>query len=78
MNKAIQEALKDYNWDVPDADSPKVRRTRKFNANEESVPSIFKDLVAIPDVRPVAFQCMRAPERSEAFSKAIGQLFHKA
>jgi len=40
--------------------------------------SIFKDLVAVPDVRPIVFQCMRAPERSEAFSQAIGQLFHKA
>ena len=45
---------------------------------QELFNSIFKDLVAIPDVRPVVFQCMRAPERSEAFSKAIGQLFHKA
>lgn len=40
--------------------------------------STFKDLVAVPVVRPIVFQCMRAPDRSEAFSKAIGQLFHKA
>lgn len=39
---------------------------------------IFKDLVAIPALRPVVFQCMRAPERSEALSKAIGHLFHQA
>ncbi len=37
--------------------------------------SIFKDLVAIPALRPIVFQCMRAPERSEVLSKAIGQLF---
>jgi len=40
--------------------------------------SIFKDLVAIPVLRPIVFQCMRAPERSEALSKAIGHLFHPA
>jgi len=38
--------------------------------------SIFKDLVSIPAIRPIVFQCMRAPERSAALSKAIGQLFH--
>ncbi len=40
--------------------------------------SIFKDLVAIPILRPVVFQCMRAPERSTALSHAIGQLFNQA
>lgn len=39
--------------------------------------SIFKDLVAIPTIRPVVFQCMRAPERSTALSQAIGQLFNQ-
>ena len=39
--------------------------------------SIFKDLVAIPLIRPVVFQCMRAPERSNALSQAIGQLFNQ-
>ncbi|MDX2368100.1 MAG: DUF3549 family protein [Colwellia sp.] len=38
--------------------------------------SIFKDLVSIPAIRPIVFQCMRAPERSAALSKAIGQLFN--
>ncbi len=38
--------------------------------------SIFKDLVSIPAIRPVVFQCIRAPERSTALSKAIGQLFN--
>jgi len=38
--------------------------------------SIFKDLVAIPAMRPIVFQCMRAPERSNALSQAIGQLFN--
>ncbi len=40
--------------------------------------SIFKDLVAIPIIRPIVFQCMRAPERSNALSQAIGQLFNQA
>ncbi|WP_206484086.1 DUF3549 family protein [Thalassotalea sp. G2M2-11] len=43
--------------------------------DEALFPAIFKDLVAIPTVRPLLFQCMRAPQRSEALSKAIGLLF---
>lgn len=39
--------------------------------------SIFKDLVAIPTLRPIVFQCMRSPERSPALAKAIGQLFNQ-
>jgi len=38
--------------------------------------SVFKDLVSIPAIRPIVFQCMRAPERSTELSKAIGQLFN--
>jgi hypothetical protein len=38
--------------------------------------SVFKDLVSIPVIRPIIFQCMRAPERSAELSKAIGQLFN--
>jgi hypothetical protein len=38
--------------------------------------SVFKDLVSIPAIRPIVFQCMRAPQRSAALSKAIGQLFN--
>jgi hypothetical protein len=38
--------------------------------------SIFKDLVTIPAIRPIVFQCMRSPDRSPALSKAIGQLFN--
>jgi len=38
--------------------------------------SVFKDLVAIPALRHIVFQCMRSPERSESLSKAIGRLFH--
>ena len=37
--------------------------------------SIFKDLVAIPAVRPIAFQCIRAQDRSTALAQAIGKLF---
>ncbi len=36
---------------------------------------IFKDLVAIPAVRPIAFQCIRAQDRSTALAQAIGKLF---
>lgn len=38
---------------------------------------IFKDLVAIPTIRPIVFQCMRSPQRSSALAQAIGQLFNK-
>ena len=38
--------------------------------------SIFKDLVAIPSIRPIVFQCMRSPKRSTALAQAIGQLFN--
>jgi hypothetical protein len=39
--------------------------------------AIFKDLVAIPTLRPLIFQCMRAPNRSDELSKAIGMLFQR-
>jgi len=39
--------------------------------------SVFKDLVAIPVIRPIVFECMRAPERSSELSQAIGQLFNQ-
>jgi hypothetical protein len=38
--------------------------------------SIFKDLVSIPSIRPIVFECMRSPERSNELSHAIGQLFN--
>jgi len=38
--------------------------------------SIFKDLVAIPTLRPIVFECMRSSDRSNALSQAIGQLFN--
>lgn len=37
--------------------------------------AIFKDLVAIPAIRPNIFQCMRAPKRSNELAQAIGMLF---
>ena len=37
--------------------------------------SIFKDLVTIPSIRPIAFQCIRSEHRSPALAQAIGQLF---
>lgn len=39
-------------------------------------PPLFKDLVAIPTIRPQLFNCMRDPQRSEALAKAIGALFN--
>ncbi|KGJ96247.1 DUF3549 family protein [Colwellia psychrerythraea] len=37
--------------------------------------SIFKDLVSIPLIRPIAFACIRSANRSPALAEAIGQLF---
>lgn len=45
---------------------------------QQLFPSIFKDLVAIPQIRPILFQCMRDPSRSDALGKAIGLLFNQA
>ena len=39
--------------------------------------SIFKDLVAIPLMRPVVFLCIRSENRSPALAQAIGQLFRQ-
>lgn len=36
---------------------------------------IFKDLVAIPTIRPKVFEVMRSPQRSETLSLAIGHIF---
>ena len=44
--------------------------------NTELFNAIFKDLVAIPAIRPLLFQCMRSTERSEKLSIAIGKLFN--
>jgi len=41
----------------------------------EVFQAIFKDLVAIPTLRQLIFQCMRSPMRSAELSKAIGMLF---
>jgi hypothetical protein len=37
--------------------------------------AIFKDLVAIPLIRPVLLQAIRSPKRSPELAKAIGMLF---
>ncbi|MGB2739417.1 MAG: DUF3549 family protein [Cognaticolwellia sp.] len=39
--------------------------------------AIFKDLVAIPTIRPVLLQAIRSPQRSPNMAKAIGMLFKK-
>jgi len=44
----------------------------------ELFPSIFKDLVALPAVRAISFQCIRSEERSPALAHAVGQLFSQA
>jgi hypothetical protein len=41
----------------------------------EIFSSIFKDLVTLPAVRAIAFQCIRSESRSPALAKAVGQLF---
>ncbi|WP_286235460.1 DUF3549 family protein [Thalassotalea sediminis] len=38
--------------------------------------AIFKDLVAIPTIRPHLFQCMRDSDRSNNLAQAIGTLFN--
>jgi hypothetical protein len=43
----------------------------------EVFQAVFKDLVAIPTLRPLIFQCMRSPTRSVELSKAIGLLFQR-
>jgi hypothetical protein len=43
--------------------------------NQPLFTAIFKDLVAIPVIRPNIFQCMRAPNRSNELVQAIGSLF---
>lgn len=50
-----------------------------LNNNDPAMfASIFKDLVTIPAVRPIAFQCIRSEHRSPALAQAIGQLFSKS
>lgn len=45
-------------------------------ANDQQLFSaIFKDLVAIPAIRPNIFLCMRDPKRSDELTQAIGMLF---
>jgi uncharacterized protein DUF3549 len=39
--------------------------------------AIFKDLIAIPLIRPVLFTCMRRPNRSKPLAQAIGHLFNQ-
>lgn len=39
--------------------------------------ALFRDLVAIPKIRPVVFTCMRDPNRSAALAKGIGALFNQ-
>lgn len=39
--------------------------------------SIFKDLVCIPRLRPIVFQCIRSEQRSTELALAIGQLFNQ-
>jgi hypothetical protein len=45
-------------------------------SNEQTLfPAIFKDLVAIPNLRPLVFQIMKAENKSNALSLAISRLF---
>lgn len=50
-----------------------------LKSNEsETFPSIFKDLVTLPAVRAIAFQCIRSENRSPALAQAVGKLFSQA
>ncbi len=49
-----------------------------LKSNELGIfPSIFKDLVTLPAVRAIAFQCIRSEHRSPALAQAVGQLFNQ-
>jgi len=49
-----------------------------LKSNEPGMfPGIFKDLVTLPTVRAIAFQCIRSEKRSPALAHAVGQLFSK-
>ena len=48
------------------------------NSEPELFPSIFKDLVTLPAVRAIAFQCIRSEHRSPELAQAVGQLFSQA
>ena len=43
--------------------------------NDELFNAIFKDLVAIPSIRPIILKCIRSPNRSAFLANAIGNLF---
>ncbi|MGB1262925.1 MAG: DUF3549 family protein [Cognaticolwellia sp.] len=43
--------------------------------NQQLFSAIFKDLVAIPMIRPVLLQAIRSPKRSANLAQAIGMLF---
>lgn len=45
--------------------------------NAELFQAIFKDLVAIPVIRPILFSCIRDENRSDALAQAIGVLFNQ-
>jgi len=50
-----------------------------LKSNEsEMFPGIFKDLVSLPAVRAIAFQCIRSEHRSPELAQAVGQLFSQA
>ena len=62
LNKAIQEALKDYNWDIPDANSPKLKKTRKSTLNEDKFPDHLISIIVFNNV----------PHNIETVQKFIG------
>lgn len=48
-----------------------------IHQDNELFNAIFKDLVAIPIIRPILFACMREQQRSDSLAKAIGALFNE-
>ncbi|XPF94301.1 DUF3549 family protein [Colwellia sp. RE-S-Sl-9] len=64
-------------WDVLE-DTNTLLNLLEAIAKKDDLPlfvEIFKDLIAIPSIRPQIFEVMRAPQRSEALSLAIGHIF---
>ena len=64
-------------WQSPDMLMLYLERLIQSKDNE-LFTAIFKDLVAIPVIRPNIFQCMRDPNRSNELAQAIGLLFNRA
>jgi hypothetical protein len=68
------------NWHALHSDTRLIQFLERLVQHKENdlFFAIFKDLVAIPNLRPILLQCIRNPKRSDALTKAIGLLFSSA